>query len=68
MEGIITLLIEHLLVPFLAFLQQYIYVPAVLAPNGSIYCVPRNAARVLKIPHGAHGNQWWALSPFVNRS
>lgn len=45
-----------------------LYQGAVLAPNGSIYCVPRNATRVLKIPHGAHGNQWWALSPFVNRS
>ena len=43
------------------------YYGGVLAPNGKIYCVPLNATQVLVIPTSGDGENFWALSAYVNK-
>ena len=38
-----------------------------LALDGKIYGCPKDSSRVLEIPIGAQGPNWWALSAYVNK-
>lgn len=38
-----------------------------LANDGKIYGCPRNNSRILEIPIGARGPNWWAQSAYVNK-
>jgi hypothetical protein len=39
----------------------------VLTPQGKIIGIPSNSTQVLEIHNGGYGNNWWALSNYVNK-